>query len=68
MPLSGSGVSEANRIVLMLMHLAVGAIVIAVLYRTSPGRSARSAVGSASAAAHGAAPGTPRKSRNVLHA
>lgn len=37
-PLSGTGVTTANRVVLALMHLAVGAIVLTVLYRTSPGR------------------------------
>jgi hypothetical protein len=40
-PLSGTGVSTANRLVLVLMHLAVGAVVISVLYRTSPRRPAR---------------------------
>ena len=39
-PLSGTGVSPANRLVLVLMHLTVGAVVISVLYRTSPGRRA----------------------------
>ena len=39
-PLSGTGVTPANRLVLVLMHLAVGAVVISVLYRTSPGRRA----------------------------
>jgi Family of unknown function (DUF6069) len=40
-PLSGTGVSTPNRLLLVLMHLAVGAVVISVLYRTSPGRRAR---------------------------
>ena len=39
-PLSGSGVSSANRMLLVLMHLAVAAVVISVLYRTSSGRLA----------------------------
>ena len=39
-PLSGTGVTTANRLVLVLMHLTVGAVVISVLYRTSPGRRA----------------------------
>ena len=53
-PLSGTGVSTANRLVLVLMHLTVAAIVISVLYRTSPGRRAHpSAV--RSAVAHGEA-------------
>ena len=43
MPLSGTGVSTASRAVLVLMHLAVAAVVIAVLYRTSSGRRAHSA-------------------------
>ena len=54
MPLSGSGVSEANRVVLVVMHLVVGAIVIAVLYRTSPRRATRSIAASASAAGEAA--------------
>jgi hypothetical protein len=37
MPLSGFGISPANRAVLVLMHVAVAAVVIPVLYRTSPG-------------------------------
>src|SRR5919202_6444458 len=40
MPLSGSGVSSENRMLLVLMHLAVAAVVISVLYRTSSGRLA----------------------------
>lgn len=35
-PLAGTGVSTANRIVLMLMHLAVGGVLIPALYRSSP--------------------------------
>ncbi len=38
MPLSGSGVSTADRAVLVLMHVAVAAVLIPILYRTSPGR------------------------------
>ena len=34
-PFAGSGVSLANRIVLMLMHVAVGSVIISLLYRTS---------------------------------
>jgi hypothetical protein len=34
-PLSGAGVTQANRIVLMLMHLAAGAVLIPALYLTS---------------------------------
>ena len=40
-PLGGIGVSTANRTVLVLMHLAVGAVAISLLYRTSPGHGAR---------------------------
>jgi Family of unknown function (DUF6069) len=40
MPLSGSGVTLANRAVLVLMHVAVAAVLMPVLYRTSPGRPA----------------------------
>ena len=36
MPLSGTGITVGNRIVLVLMHVAVAAVVIPVLYRTSP--------------------------------
>ena len=39
-PLSGTGVSTANRGVLVLMHVAVAAVLIPVLYRTSPRRLA----------------------------
>src|SRR5262249_50933280 len=35
-PLSGTGVTTANRIVLLSMHLAVAAVLIPTLYRTSP--------------------------------
>ena len=38
MPLSGFGVSPANRAVLVLMHVVVAAVVIPALYRTSPGQ------------------------------
>jgi hypothetical protein len=48
MPLSGSGVSAANRLILVAMHLVVGAIVITVLYRTSPRRSPHAVPRSAS--------------------
>ncbi len=34
-PLSGSGITTANRLVLVLMHLVVAAVLIAVMYRTS---------------------------------
>jgi hypothetical protein len=37
-PLSGHGVSSANRLSLVLMHLAVGAVVIALLSRSSSRR------------------------------
>ena len=36
MPLSGSGVSPTDRALLVLKHVAVAAILIPVLYRTSP--------------------------------
>lgn len=39
MPLSGTGVSVANRAVLVLMHLAVAAVLLPVLYRTSVPRT-----------------------------
>jgi hypothetical protein len=39
-PLSGTGVSPTNRGVLVLMHVAVAAVLIPVLYRTSPRRLA----------------------------
>jgi hypothetical protein len=35
-PLAGAGVSLTNRVVLMLMHLAVGSVLVAAMYRTSP--------------------------------
>jgi len=35
-PLSGTGVTVANRVVLELMHLTVGSVLIAALYRSSP--------------------------------
>ena len=35
-PLSGQGISGAGRVALVLMHLAVGAVVIVLLARTSP--------------------------------
>lgn len=34
-PLSGTGVTAGNRIVLLLMHLVVGGVLIPLLYRTS---------------------------------
>ena len=37
-PLAGVGVTLANRLVLMLMHLAVGSVLIPALYRSSPRR------------------------------
>jgi hypothetical protein len=37
-PLMGTGVTAANRAVLLLMHLAVGAVLIPTLARTIPGR------------------------------
>ena len=36
LPLSGTGVAPTDRAVLVLMHLIVAAIVMPVLYRTSP--------------------------------
>jgi hypothetical protein len=39
-PMAGTGVSVANRIVLLLIHLAIGGVLISGLYRTSrDGRS-----------------------------
>jgi hypothetical protein len=35
-PLSGQGISGAGRVALVLMHLAVGAVVIVLLARSSP--------------------------------
>ena len=40
-PLSGTGVSAANRVVLVLMHVTVGAVLIPALYSTSPTGHAR---------------------------
>jgi hypothetical protein len=40
LPLGGTGVGASNRVVLVLMHVVVGLVVIPVLYRTSPRRSA----------------------------
>ena len=37
-PLAGAGITLANRLVLMLMHLAVGSVLIPALYRSSPRR------------------------------
>jgi lysylphosphatidylglycerol synthetase-like protein (DUF2156 family) len=37
-PLSGTGVTAANRAVLTLLHLTVAAVLIPVFYRTSPAR------------------------------
>jgi hypothetical protein len=37
-PLMGTGVTVANRAVLLLMHLAVGVVIIPALARTVPGR------------------------------
>ena len=37
-PLAGAGVTLANRVVLMLMHLAVGSVLIPALYWSSPRR------------------------------
>ena len=35
-PLAGAGVTLADRVVLMLMHLAVGSVLMPALYRSSP--------------------------------
>ncbi len=40
-PLSGHGIGAANRLILVVMHLAVGAVVIPLLYRSSRPRAAR---------------------------
>lgn len=40
-PLSGTGISDENRLMLVLMHVAVAAVVIPALYRTSPSRTRR---------------------------
>ena len=37
-PLAGVGITLTNRFVLMLMHLAVGSVLIPALYRSSPRR------------------------------
>ncbi len=37
-PLTGAGVTAANRVVLVLLHLVVGAVLIPLLYRTSRSR------------------------------
>ena len=42
-PLSGSGVTAANRAVLVLLHLAVGAVLIPALRRTAASRAGRPA-------------------------
>ena len=39
MPLSGTGVSDANRAVLVLMHIGVAAALIPAFYRTLPRRT-----------------------------
>jgi drug/metabolite transporter (DMT)-like permease len=39
-PLSGAGISGANRVALVLMHIAVAAVVIPSFYRSSPARNA----------------------------
>jgi hypothetical protein len=41
-PMSGTGITSANRMELMGLHLAVGAVLIPLLYRTSPKHSASS--------------------------
>jgi hypothetical protein len=41
-PLSGAGVTLANRLVLMSMHLAVGGVLIPALYRSSSRREENS--------------------------
>jgi Family of unknown function (DUF6069) len=41
MPLSGTGVSDANRAVLVLMHIGVAATLIPAFYRTLPRRARR---------------------------
>jgi hypothetical protein len=43
-PLSGTGITAANRAVLVLMHLAVGGVLIPALYRTSPSRARKGTV------------------------
>jgi hypothetical protein len=44
-PLAGTGVTMANRIVLELMHLAVGAMLIPALYRTASSTTRRARPG-----------------------
>ena len=39
-PWAGTGVSVSNRVMLMLLHLAVGSVLIPALYRTSVRQSA----------------------------
>lgn len=41
-PLSGTGVTTADRWALVGLHLVVGVVLIPLLYRTSPGRAAAS--------------------------
>jgi hypothetical protein len=45
MPLSGTGVGAAHRALLVLMHLAVAAVLIPVLHRTSLARLSHPAQG-----------------------
>jgi Family of unknown function (DUF6069) len=40
-PLSGTGITAANRIVHMLIHIGVGSVLIIALYVTSPSSRAR---------------------------
>ena len=54
MPLTGFGVSLANRAVLVLLHMAVAAVLVPALYRTSPGHLPRPSQPS-STVAHGEA-------------
>lgn len=42
-PLTGEGISAANRTVLVLLHLTVGTVIVPVLYRTSSRPGARAA-------------------------
>jgi hypothetical protein len=42
-PLSGSGITAANRAVLVLPHLAVGTVLIPALRRTAASRAGRPA-------------------------
>ena len=41
-PLAGTGISAANRVVLLLIHISVGLVLIPLLYRSSQQRSLRS--------------------------